>query len=439
MRVFATAGFLALGLAFGAADAASAPAAATTQSPANPPGAARDRGAGQGAKAAADEPEAAPPRPAHDPALVEKAIDLSAEEPADGRRRLGIRLAVVARSPDEPWLLAVVNRGTEPARVLFDLRLLSLEVQPPAEDSAPPRRPRIPKPILCQLPANVRPDAPEPAFEVRLEPGEGLVDAFDPRLYCFSASNRSPLARGGRVAVRLGYPEKTRSVWRQGKRETQVLEQTAPFVARRATPLPDLEQIREEAPVDTGPGAPGSDADAIKQLVAQPIELPPASPEPAPPPSTPLELVTLEGSDARNARAVTAAVAIVNRSAEPSYVYFRRELVSFEVSGPGGAFTCEPGPDERAPDRQSYSRLKPGGRVTATSRLIELCPDGSFEQPGLYLVETRLEATRSGAEFGLDAFRGRLESDEPVPVRVQEGATPFAPHHAPARIQVGRP
>src|SRR5688500_5183230 len=77
-------------------------------------------------------PQAPPLEPAPpDPLLVKKAIDVSAEEPADGRTRLGLRLAVVARGPAEPWLLAVVNRGTEPAHVLFDLRLLSLEISPP--------------------------------------------------------------------------------------------------------------------------------------------------------------------------------------------------------------------------------------------------------------------------------------------------------------------
>src|SRR5688500_15257770 len=68
----------------------------------------------QGAASAV--PKATPPEPPPpDPLLVKKAIDVSAEEPADGRTRLGLRLAVVARGPAEPWLLAVVNRGTEPA------------------------------------------------------------------------------------------------------------------------------------------------------------------------------------------------------------------------------------------------------------------------------------------------------------------------------------
>src|SRR5689334_24556151 len=63
---------------------------------------------------AVDDAASAPPAPALDPLLVQKTVDVSAEQPADGRTRLGLRLAAVAQGPDEPWLLAVVNRGTEP-------------------------------------------------------------------------------------------------------------------------------------------------------------------------------------------------------------------------------------------------------------------------------------------------------------------------------------
>jgi hypothetical protein len=386
-------------------------------------------------------PQASPPPepPQLDPLLVKKAIDVSAEEPADGRTRLGLRLAVVARGPAEPWLLAVINRGTEPVRVLFDLRLLSLEVSPPPSQEPEKGRAKPAKAVVCKLPANARPDVPRSELEAKLAPGEGLVDSFDPRLFCFSSTRKSPLVGGARVVAHLGFPEKTKAMWKKGKRETVVVEQSPPFVARRATAIPDLTEIRSEPARDPGPGAPRSDTEAVKQLIAPTIEVAPDVAPTVVPPPEPFELLVVEGSDAKTGRGVTVAVSIVNRSSQPRYLYFRRELLSFEVSGPQGLVNCEPGPDVRAPDRQSYTRVKPGGRVSATSRLIELCPFGTFDDPGLYLIGARFESTRAGAEFELDAFTGQLASRTPVTVRVQEGPKPMSPGYAPLAIRIGAP
>ncbi|MGC4092351.1 MAG: hypothetical protein QM756_31610 [Polyangiaceae bacterium] len=82
--------------------------------------------------AAAAEAQPAP-QPAHDPALVRTAVDATAAAP-DERARLGLRLAVVDQGPDMPWLIALVNRGTQALRVVPDLRTLSLEITPPAPE-----------------------------------------------------------------------------------------------------------------------------------------------------------------------------------------------------------------------------------------------------------------------------------------------------------------
>jgi hypothetical protein len=391
---------------------------------------------------AAAEASSAPPPPALDPLLVQKTVDVSAEEPADGRTRLGLRLAAVAQGPDEPWLLAVVNRGTEPVRVLFDLRLLSLEVTPPepaATDKPKQAKAKPPKPVTCKLPANARPDVPKVEFEVLLAPGDGVVDSFDPRLYCFSKKQRGLLVGGAKVAAHLGFPEKTKTLWKKGKRETVVVEQTHPFVAKRATPVPELEKLSEEPARDPGPGAPSSDKDAVKELIAPAIEIATRAVTAEPPPSEPFQLVATDGSDAVTSRQVTVAVSIINRGKEPRHLYFRREGLSFKVSGPSGVVRCEPGPDVRAPDRQSFSSVKPGGRVSAVSRLIELCPDGTFDDPGLYLIDSSFEATRTGANFGFSAYTGSIEGRAPVAVRVQQGPRPYLPQHPPLMVRVGQP
>jgi hypothetical protein len=105
-------------------------------------------------------------------------------------------------------------------------------------------------------------------------------------------------------------------------------------------------------------------------------------------------------------------------------VYVRRELISFEVMGPRGLVNCDPEPDLRAPDRQAFEYLRPGGKVTITSRLVELCPRGTFAQPGLYLVHARLDANQTGDEYDLEAYVGRIVSKQPVSVRIRTGETP---------------
>jgi hypothetical protein len=164
------------------------------------------------------------------------------------------------------------------------------------------------------------------------------------------------------------------------------------------------------------------------------------APKPAPPSREPLRLVLTRGSDARTEREATISVSLVNQSKKAERVFFRRELVSFEVSGPGGVVSCEPGPDLRAPDPASVKALKPGGRISATSRLIELCPAGALRRPGLYLVHGRFEGIGGTTDpQAPPAFQGRLISHEPVQIRVRRGWGTLPPQREPARVRVGTP
>jgi len=83
--------------------------------------------------------------------------------------------------------------------------------------------------------------------------------------------------------------------------------------------------------------------------------------------------------------------------------------------------SCDPQPDTRAPDRLAFLRLAPGQSMTITSRLVELCPKGTFSRPGFYLVHARFDADHSGEDFGLDAYVGRVASEKPANVRVRSG------------------
>jgi hypothetical protein len=179
--------------------------------------------------------------------------------------------------------------------------------------------------------------------------------------------------------------------------------------------------------------------DTVKELRGTRFELgsdyaPPKS-DSAPP--EPFALEIQRGSDARDETQAQVTIALKNRSKTSRHVYFRREFVSFEVSGPDGIMTCDPQPDGRAPDRQAFSILASGGSLTTTSRLIELCPDDTFARPGLYVVSAALDTFAKGEEFGFDAFVGHLATEEPAVIRIRTGSLPFPGTRTLEEVKVG--
>jgi hypothetical protein len=358
-----------------------------------------------------------------DPALVKALIDKSGEASRDNP--LHLQLEVGPRPAGELWLVGVINRGTEPVKVRFDLRRLTLTlVQPESATKPTPAWKPKPKPVVCKLPEGFSglPQSDEPRV---LEPGEGLVQTFDPRLYCISPSGDALLSTGQRITPKLGFtPKPPRTVWKQGHRVEVASAQQAPFIAEPAT----LESASLDAEHDP----------RVKQLVGGELLLTPemTEAEAEDDPSLPLQLRLLRGSDA--ATELGATVGLEVRARAKSQLYFRRELVSFTVHGPDGIRGCDPEPDERSPDRQAYQSLGAGQSIGATSMLAELCPKYTFGRPGLYVVSARLDAARDGAEFGLSAFTGRLESRKQALIRIKTGELKPLPPPEPLRVKVGQ-
>jgi len=375
--------------------------------------------------------------PAVDPAVAHALVAKSGEGP--GATPLGLRFEIIELGPELPWAFAVVNRGTEAAVVDFDTRLLTLEVQLPApepgsaSDKGKPAKPKKPpKPVLCRLPAEVIPNSVDAALAIKLEPGEGLVQNFDPRLYCLGKTPW-PLIEGAQVSARFGWAPKLKVTWKAGKREEKPGPQSEPFVAEPSEARGSL------------PGAKGSETSErrIKELSGTPFTLGsnfaavaklPTGTD-APPPG--LEL-SISGSDATDEGAVTATTTFTNRAPRKQDVYFRREMITYEVSGPDGIFDCDPEPDRRSPaDRSAVQTLRPGGRFSAVTRLIEMCPAHAFARPGLYLVHARFDAADPATDLGFNAFMGRLVSAKPALVRVRRGELPFTPSSGAVRVRVG--
>jgi hypothetical protein len=489
------------------------PARAPEAEPSAPPAAESSQGA---SGAPGEEPSADPPKEPKrpEPELVKKALDRTGESSATSDTH-GLRFEVVEHGPRASWGMALVNRGTETLRVVHDPSLLTIEVVPPADPKA--KFPKKPKPRVCTLPPGLRAERASGELSVVLAPGEGVVEAFDPRFYCLPEGGVSPFVAGAEVRARFGFPPKTKVVWKGGRHEEPLPDQPPPFVAVVIPPRPSdvdaggpkaeeadggIEMHDDEAPGeaergrgergrgehgrgdhgkgehgrgergrgergrgDHGKGEHGhGDHDhaehgsgrrheygserpedeeptsGVKQLSATPLVLggdyAPPPPE-VPPPTLGLELV--QGSDAASYSNATATVRLVNHAKTLRRIYFRRELVSFQVTGPDGTVTCDPQPDERAPDRIAYTALNPGGSIAVTSRLAELCPGDSFQRPGLYVIEAQVDAFASGKEHGFDAFVGKLVSPRAVVVRIRSGTLPFPGPRVLQRVRVGAP
>jgi hypothetical protein len=413
-----------------------------------PMGIARDDGGEGGAGGEAPAPTEHGP----DRALVEKALDKSATPTPNDEAAHGLRFEVVEMGPDADWGFAVVNRGGDTMSVVFDPRLLALEVEPPPDPKAK-KNAKPPKPLLCRLPDDFRPTRADMHYVQVLEPGRGMIEAFDPRLYCLSERGASPLVPGAHVTATFGWTPKTKTAWKGGKRVEEKLPPTPPFVAMIAPKpqeLPDTGDPAGDAGPDAGVDAvvlesgevtmidtSGAPVTGVKELRGTTFEL---GPDYAPPPKAPvkgLEFEVTRGSDAASEWNATVTVQLSNHGSTPERVYFRRELVTLEVSSVDGSEICDPGPDDRSPDRQAFTLLPPGGSVTVTSRLAEMCPQDTFARPGLYLVRGAFDSDISGSDSGLNAFVGHLGADRQATVRIRTGRLPFQSPRSPAQLQVG--
>ena len=330
-----------------------------------------------------------------------------------------LRFQIAELGPLQPWNLQIANDGDSPVLLTADPRLLWFEVEVPGRK----------KPEQCRLPAGIYPDHERRRTQLVLAPGDAVSHVFDPRWYCFAADGQWRLVAGAIVRPHFGWPEKTKTRWKRGKKVTEKVAQKPPFVAHVIEAAPEGESA---LPDESGPDE-KAEGVAVKELLAEPFSLGSAyaawsrsrlDPTEDDVERMPFALKLTAGSDAEAERTATVGISVRNRSKRTQNLYLRRELISFEVVGPRGPVTCDPEPDQRAPDRQAFYRMTPGRTVTFSSRLVELCPRGTFAQPGLYLVHARLDANESGDDFDLEAFVGRIVSQTPVTVRIRTGEEP---------------
>jgi len=361
----------------------------------------------------------------------------------------GLTLEVSENGPELPWVVRVFNEGDEPSAFVADTRLLWLDVKPPGSKRS----------SSCRLPNELLPKFVEDRLLVRLQPGEGVAQRFDPRLYCFAAAGQRLLVPGAKVTAHFGWlPRPPKIRWKGGKRIQVPADEKPPFVAwllgstDQGDAQPDAQETHRRGKPQTGSKSASPEASlewrgAQKELLGTTFALrseyaawtshgrfPGTTWKPA----GPLQLTIVQGSDATAERTATVKLKLQNKSETSQRVYFRRELVTFEVTGPEGNTICNPTPDDRAPDRQAFVHLKPNGYRTYTSRLAELCPHGTFAIPGLYLVRARFDATVSGEEQGLNAYTGPVFSNDVATVRIRTGDQPLLHKRPMRKIASGR-
>lgn len=341
----------------------------------------------------------------------------------------GLKLEVIERGPGEAWRLHIVNEGDQPVELVADTRLLWFEVKLPGKK----------KQSLCKLPdALAATNPPEPRLIVHLEPGEGVADQIDPRLYCFAEGDQKLLVPGAEVTPHFGWPEAPpKKRWKRGKLVEEPTLQKPPFVARQSLEAEShVEQpTRPVSPKAAARLTSAGVAGADKQLEGAGLTLrseyaawshqstpqTPSGDTDSDAVLPPIGLRLIQGSDAKAEHEATIKLTLFNQSPLPTYVYFRREMVSFEVAGPAGVIQCPGRLDERSPERSSFLQLARGAKREFACRLAELCPRGTFGVPGLYLVYARFDATLSGHEQGIDAFVGPVYSRTPATVRIRTG------------------
>jgi hypothetical protein len=360
-----------------------------------------------------------------------------------------VELRVEPLSDSTFWRMLVLNRGTEAVRIAADARLLTLEVHPPepvpsadadsaliakgpaasAVHRAKSARDAKPKVLKCQLPAGMRPVEVDDDRALVLPPGRAYEEVFDPALYCFGSDAAATWTKGGDIIASLGFSNASPPPGPASKKKPKAPK--GPFVVEPA-----------RFPATVAP---------VSELVAPPVTRPaaPVSADPTAAPNTAsaaspagddddqgaprLDLTANPYVDANGTNDISLAVWIKNTGHRPLRALLRRDGLTFEVNGPTGSTFCgDPRPFRTSPP-DTLSVVAPGQRVALDVLLGEICPDGTFDRPGLYRVRTLLTAfsTVAARQSQTGVWSGTATTDARTPSLVRVKTGPSAFHSVP--------
>lgn len=324
-----------------------------------------------------------------------------------------VQLRVEPRA-GKPWKVEITNNGTTPLRITADIRLLRMTIDPPASATPQPTK-KVPKPkappsVDCVLPSVMR----TPDRTLVIPAGGKWSEEFDPRLHCLDRVDK--LVEGATLTARLG--------WAAPKKGPI----GAPFAAVPSASVPDVASAKEigAAPLLLDAGLFASTSTSAS------ASSPPSYPgAPAP--------ITASGGAGRSfafGKDVETTITIKNVDTSSHAIYPRPQMVDAKVVNPKGQLTtCSGPPFAPAPIIDFVTRIAPKGTWSATVPLKALCPPGTFDQSGLYLVTPILHLPSLkglGPSYAKDEVSGDITADKPQLVRVETGDKPF--YDAPPKL-----
>ena len=143
-----------------------------------------------------------------------------------------------------------------------------------------------------------------------------------------------------------------------------------------------------------------------------------------------LDIVLTPRLDAARPDELEATVSVTNTGARASTFLFRPQTLGFDVVGPKGKVTRCGSAGESAGIREFFTTLAPKAKTSIAILPSALCPDGTFDHPGVYEVRPRLDTRQaSGRSVGLHTFDD-LVVGPPSLLRIREDR-PNAPRRPP--------
>ncbi|AKF06428.1 hypothetical protein [Sandaracinus amylolyticus] len=292
-------------------------------------------------------------------------------------------LSLATISGDTPFRRVLTIRASAPIELNADRRLLRIEVRPEGARRA----------LTCEHPE--RPARLDADRVVRLEAGQTWQEWIDLREYCWGRA-LDALSAGGDVAVTFG-----------------------PRRARRG----DVTlRVLGEPPVDHRELGP-----TTVHLDAMPRAL-------EPDPSARVRVVMSD----RDARSITTFSVRVRAREGRARAYVRPDRFSFRVHGPDADVECAMPHGGGAVPADLFQRLSARGGPSFTLDARAFCPEGTFDDAGIYEVVPVLELEHDGAQWNLDAPTGTFVG-APAFVRVRRDARGYVERGAspPGRTQPG--
>jgi hypothetical protein len=284
------------------------------------------------------------------------------------------------------WRMTIRNDGDTPVRIAADERLLTLTITAPDGKK---------KPVRCVVPDDIRPSNDEGSELV--VPGKRSWSAtFDPAFHCFSV--RAALVTGASVKPTFGWETR-------GKGKLAPPFAVSPVGASTGVVAPRKSLEANAFTLTDAQAAP---------FVAPPKEAPPG-----------VSISVPAAMDAARGVELSTVVTLRNSTDRRITLLYRPEMIQFSVNGPSGVVDCGAAKTVASPIRELFSTIAPKGRQDLTVLLTAICPAGTFDRPGVYRVQPKLDTRNaSGRNLGLATWDDTVTGTIPLLLRVRSPRKP---------------